>query len=666
MDSPAPTILGFILRDVAGIKPVYIPLEPGLTVLYGQNGAGKTRILNAIDGIWSGSITGAELLIHLPPPHQVTDSEADEDWPTGTLVPSALQLSLTKNLISASYFMEQGLHKSNPRLEDSEPAYLDHLSHATWGDSHPEIFAEFRRQRLAIIRGIGTTDGPRWAWEPAAIVDTDSPALDNEFAHAKELGYPDDYDHDSPIMFSLLPLGDGAELCLAQSWSTSEIEHEGSWMGISYLRPQEGDEAFTKDRLSLVRWQQSFHEIILDSKRQEDGRGKQLSRFESLVGRLWHVSETFAPIVNYYYSSLLLDAPVLEIQVTPVITWWSKPPLAYCNTAGIELADLSRAEQSWARWALAQANAPHDGTPTFQLIDEPEAALHRAAETHMARGLATFSTEANRHVFAASHSPELLNLPSARIFQVRKLESHSSECIPLIHPDREALEELGLVPSDLLRRHRAFLLVEGRHDQVILEFLVGRELDRLRVEILPLRGARNLPRTIESRVLFDFTDAQVVALVDNISAGEITYAWHQAQRVAKVKGEESAGEILRSILGSSSNERQWLAQWLSRALETGREGRVTPFGLERSDVIEYLPVERLVPRSSSWDDLHQEHEMDLSRRKNCPKDFKKWLELVHDASFADEALEEACRGVAPPTEFVDLLTEIAIATGDEV
>lgn len=83
----------------------------------------------------------------------------------------------------------------------------------------------------------------------------------------------------------------------------------------------------------------------------------------------------------------------------------------------------------------------------------------------MANALALVPAEPGRCVIVATHSPELLNLPSARHIHTRREETGCSSLVSLKAVDLAALHDLGLSPSDLLRRQRAFLLVEGEHDE---------------------------------------------------------------------------------------------------------------------------------------------------------------------------------------------------------
>ena len=91
----------------------------------------------------------------------------------------------------------------------------------------------------------------------------------------------------------------------------------------------------------------------------------------------------------------------------------------------------------------------------------------------MAAYLAGAASGAHQAFVVASHSPELMNAPIADVIEVRR-EQDKMVLMPLGRVERRTLEELGLSPSDLLRRQRAFLLVEGLHEELVLDEMLGR------------------------------------------------------------------------------------------------------------------------------------------------------------------------------------------------
>ena len=361
-------------------------------------------------------------------------------------------------------------------------------------------------------------------------------------------------------------------------------------------------------------------------------------------------------------EQMMIDAPTPVLQLTPAITRFSRPAVRWLFRRAeggrlINFEDLSRAERIWAGAAVTDAlywhrreNSSRSGDelrPVVTILDEPETALHRSAEAHTARALVDRARDPRSIIIAATHSPELLDAREARIIEVKRGGGTRGASVvrELDLADRAALGELGLMPSDLLRWPRVFLLVEGAHDEALLDAFFGDRLRAARVQMLPLRGATKLPGTIDSRVLFEFTGAHLVALVDNQDPQQLGVAWAQAlENRASGTLETATAGLADAVLGDG-DEARFLREWLTSALRTGVENRVTPFSLKAKDIIEYVPVSALLDTHASWDVLRAEHAAALAARKGAPKDFKKWLEVTYKVAITPDLLREAARCV---------------------
>jgi hypothetical protein len=371
---------------------------------------------------------------------------------------------------------------------------------------------------------------------------------------------------------------------------------------------------------------------------------------------------------NTLYKSVLMDAPTIEFRIDlgrlePRSAWVSNRK--HPNDHGIELRELSTAQRRWAEWAINTAihNAvqdPQTSTAVLTIVDEPEMALHRAAEARMASAISRFASVSGNALLVASHSPEVLNSPGARIVQVRDSE------LSLLDPaDQDRMEGLGLLPSDLLRRQRAFLLVEGQHDLLVLEALLRDELHRLRVEVLPLRGVRQLS-AIQSRFLFTFTEAHLIVMLDNLNTQAVAAAWAQTKERFTLDGVASAQGVLEEAFRGRDIEERSLREFLGACIEDNQIGRVTPHGLTHGDIIEYLPVEAFVRKTTTWPQLRVEHEQ-AKEQSTKFRDFKSWLRKAHGADFSDEAIIAAANRLdAIPPDFVRLLKTIEAVTTEDV
>ena len=380
--------------------------------------------------------------------------------------------------------------------------------------------------------------------------------------------------------------------------------------------------------------------------------------------------------VNAILQSVLLDAPAASLHIgSPELRFISEPLVWKFGRRRLRLRDLSRAEQLWASRAIheaihSQARDLALGETArrimLSIVDEPEAALHRAAEAHMA---ATLRRRASHDLIllVATHSPELLDAPEGRVIEVKRGGgSHSRSLVhELDQADRAGLADLGLLPSDLLRWPRVILLVEGEHDEVLLEQFLGDRLRAARVRVLPLHGGSKLPGTVDSQVLFAHTDAHVVAVLDNMRASRLQEVWARAVELA-LQGETSAAkDVVISGLPDDrkrkGDEAGYMRSWLTKAIDAGLEARATPYGLEEVDIIRYLPVEKFVPGVESWQQLDLQHQEELASArpdKRPPSDFKKWLAARWKVDINAAALREAASGMRVPRDFNRLMSTI--------
>jgi hypothetical protein len=386
---------------------------------------------------------------------------------------------------------------------------------------------------------------------------------------------------------------------------------------------------------------------------------------EVAIMRTW--AGQLAKTASDLFALLLQDAPLLTLNVRPVGEWLVAPALHWSvvvdptSSAEVAVEDLSQAEGRWARFAIRWAlEALTLGRiPAVVVVDEPEAALHRSAEEHVARGLDAL-TVGGTQVVVATHSPLLIDEPTTALYEVRKTSGRSELCA-LASLEREALGRLGLRPSDLLRRHRVFVLVEGEHDEIVLRRLCGEQLREARAEIIAIRGGSKLPRTTDSQMLFDFTDAHAVAVLDNVDAQYVRRVWEEARCRESTSGREEAIDHIDEAFKNAprkSAEYDWIATWLKRALARGLSSRLEPYGLRAQDIIEYLPVDVLVPGGGhDWQALRAEHALALPTQDKAKglHDFKTWLTRVKGADTSVDNIRRAVEAVRDvPEEILHL------------
>ncbi len=357
------------------------------------------------------------------------------------------------------------------------------------------------------------------------------------------------------------------------------------------------------------------------------------------------------------YTGLLLDAPTLTIGRTTGLKGLTGAPFEWRvkladQKATIGIGELSSAQGVWARFAISRASRAGVPTPVeLVLLDEPERGLHRAAESYLASGLARVAASPGVYMVAATHSPDLLDQPDTQIVAVTR-EVALTHLRPMNAPDRESLRSFGLHPSDLLKRVKTFVLVEGPHDRSVFEAAIGQELRQARAQILYLGGATQLKAALDGQFLCDYSDARIVAVLDNLEPAIIKDAWRDAKSVMISDGFPAARELLYQRLpaekskskSDEATEVNVIREFMIRALETGKESRIIPFGMSKKDIIMYLPVEALVPCDESWDALWTAFELQKGN-KNALKNFKGWLRDKRGTTISTEDVQSAARNL---------------------
>jgi energy-coupling factor transporter ATP-binding protein EcfA2 len=306
----------------------------------------------------------------------------------------------------------------------------------------------------------------------------------------------------------------------------------------------------------------------------------------------------------------------------------------------------SRGSAAERRWLHLARNSMRK-TTQWVVIDEPEAGLHRAAESELARTLSSGSWNRGSVVVVATHSPEFLDLPNAHVMHV-----DSGSVRELSAVDRDDLVSLGLRPGDLLTQIRVFLLVEGEHERIIFENLFPEELRRAGCKIIVARGGRNMKDVFESQMIFNFSDAKVLCLLDNIDAKAVNSIWEESKKIAVQGKLIEAGQYIRAAIpGTKSSENVFLSQFLTLALANGQYERVEVGGLTKPDIVMYFePINFGLKKS--WKELLDIHSV-------SDPSFKEWATKKYGADFTVQAIDRASRTVDTlPEEFGNIIMKI--------
>jgi energy-coupling factor transporter ATP-binding protein EcfA2 len=176
----------------------------------------------------------------------------------------------------------------------------------------------------------------------------------------------------------------------------------------------------------------------------------------------------------------------------------------------------------WMLRALQVASILSDSaTPTSYKIaiwDEPELGLHSTAIENVKYKVFPYLAEHGIKLVFSSHSLVLASA-AQKIHKSEWLDQQYRSSYPVLKElpfiPEDLLAEIGFTKPDLLASIKTLLIVEGKHDKIVLETYFGEDfLGQERVRISTLDGANNLMLMPEAEILMDFLATKVVILTD--------------------------------------------------------------------------------------------------------------------------------------------------------
>jgi energy-coupling factor transporter ATP-binding protein EcfA2 len=320
------------------------------------------------------------------------------------------------------------------------------------------------------------------------------------------------------------------------------------------------------------------------------------------------------------------------------------------------LSGASAAQIRWLNILTDVISATHNREVSLFLVDEPELGLHRQAEWVAAAILKRLRSMMGYSV-VTTHSPAFFDMNGSTLLrvdrgEVRDLTLRAGE-----------LETIGLQPADLLGLYRAFLIVEGEHDKLVLNHFLGETFDKLRIKLVQASGGKTYPGVVASGLLFDYSSAPIIVTSDALENEKLNEVWSEMKAVFE---KDPAFEIGRRVsratrvfksafaLGGSnrlSGELSYILETMKQVLFLEQHRRVQFFGFSKKDIQFYLDASSF-GFQKSWEELSTEHEAARSG-----KPFKSYFvdnsgkPLIHSDSIK-AALEKFQDSV--PQDFADL------------
>ena len=360
------------------------------------------------------------------------------------------------------------------------------------------------------------------------------------------------------------------------------------------------------------------------------------------------VCAEFTKRVNKLFRMIFVTAPELRVRVSDPGEW-RRQELVVCelldksdNWVPITEASDTQCRLATIALQLAMIEPGSQGIPIL-IIDEPERGLHRLAELHLRAGLVELEKEIPGLVTCvATHSPLFLRPDLASLHHVQRTNDGEVTVNKLTSANLNNARGLGISTTDLLQLTRTIVLVEGSHDEWVLNTLFGDEFEELGVRVLSIRGATKLQSAAEGQLLFDYTEANILVMLDNVDTEKCQVAWNNAidawNEQQGIPGVVKALE--KTFPKKYSTESKAIVEFCRAAIEHGRRERISFQMLRKGDIEFYfdpsffLNSEKFPDGLPSWATLRRDH-------KKASGNFKSWLEADGRAKFNRSTFKRA-------------------------
>lgn len=677
-------IVEFVGMSLVAGPPVghlHLPLQAGTTALYGENGVGKTQILNAVSKLLAG--LGAN------------------PRPSWTDKPKSYSQPAPSSLIEVAY-LRGGVHLRLPMTPESS---------RNPGDWRPEFIEEIEQVLKLSPSGNEELDSDqflaeRWRQMVAAV--------------RAELPWRDATDDDAEYLLRnghWLLVADSATTCLcdpsptmgplAERWSASNelwaahlrqstgehdenLTHEigsesvvwypgtnewsiPSWQSTSSRGREQPCLPPTPDALGLPEWPQwAAFPIVLGPRpsdpnwpgttivtrpvleSEESAVEHTLRRISSLRPRpdgTWEPTDALNRIVSdaneilaaMFERRLLLSARVNTVQHLfrgePAVQWFASVD----GRTPIALERLGAAHSRFASFAIQQATSktfraepPKHPLPGFRpqrwlsaaVIDEPERALHQAAIGAVAQGLSALA----EYVVVASHAPEVLSCAGSRFlvtvdqFGLVRVER------PTIAVSTASLKEqavkLCMAPDKLVSTADVILLVEGQHDVEVLTEFLAPEVQRHILLLLAMGGTDGLSSIAEAAYLFASSSAPIIVCLDSLD----TSVSADLTQIKQLPRQDERRQVLATLRSTprykKHPEMRALLELITSATEHDRLDRLHVHAFTKPDIVRYIDVNLMSTRPGSWEELEAQFLQARGQtewRRGDGQPFKDWV-----------------------------------------
>jgi ABC-type multidrug transport system ATPase subunit len=643
----------------------FIPLKPGLNVIFGKNGAGKTSFLRIMENALAGRVSPFEgLVVKLP--RDMSDN-------------LKLKYQTISELMDGyMYRRTEGLHFSSAFGGASSGG-----EHWSFSESE-KIIDEWAKESLALV----TTryENTVFKGENPALSISESEKIMHDFYYSSKNEYVElelvpliRINEDTPEtleslrllrhLFSVLfgtPSQKNIEN-LEHNFSQEELKTAASsplanvrnFLGVTHDDSYQAKAGFyfldamrntpvAHPHTSISNYEKypgvfSFVSTIVDSFSIQN-QGFQVPNSQELCKILWskasreyekrHLIEDLnedqkLKWLREYANSEFVEKFRGELaKAFPKFRWanigtpsnrgllWGDEPMIYFGN-GDSHKNCSESEDRWLRLGLTRQAV----SPSVLLIDEPERGLDRNSLRIISKTLSSNWGKSSM-IIATSHSPSILNINNSNPILI-----HERKMFPY---SRELLNELGkwgISAVDLLELIRTFLFVEGEHEKIVIEHYYEDFIKEFGIKIIPVRGSTALKKISEWSLFLETTDCPIIAVMDNLDPHDVKLVFTNAVSIYKESNWEAAMDYVNSELVNDHNrgtEASDMVKLIGEAIKINNTRRFVPTAFPKKDILFYLE-ESLFGLEETWEELYRRFEVDKASGNPPKGDFKLWV-----------------------------------------
>lgn len=681
-------LIGF--KTPLSIEPCgYVPFTENLLVVYGDNGAGKSMALEAFESalagcsapraaIWGrnsvGEVSAAAVVRSalggiVPLRDTVSDCQAEDYSTVDTLTAALGELRHSR--------LERKAHPLDSPWSD----LVDEIADANYAFLVPTGNAQARWVAFPSTSP-SSLAAERWHAAVHSYVEQCNSRLEQPLA--EDLAF-DKFWHETDACSTAYQY---VSDLLGMEWSVGLYRTKGISLSIEETPfPNVVLDGKVRVAAEVSRvFDAVAHSMWLRDGRTADAPEHVASHFDGYLDAIKKVATAWESSANNLLAKLMLSPPEVKFDTGGPRDWFSKKRPRWVVSPGDQIDNLSSAETRWVSIAIALASPindkwewsaagelviSRDGADASRnapivVIDEPERGLHRAAERHMAAGLLELARSGRVRAIIATHSPELLDAGVGRMIHLEKNATGGiGKASWLGSREVQEAKAVGAGPSLLLEKDRGFLLVEGAHDQAILEGWFAEDLERLRVGVLAMHGTQNLINIFDSEFLVRRSNALLMPLLDDVALDPLFQVWAAAEAKLIDGRRNDAVRVISSGLDRvPGGGAKVYGSLLISSVVNGTSERFFPLGMSKKDVLEYLPVGDVVKDATSWDALWKEWSRSpaaVKARKDgqgVGKAYKTWLRRSKNADLSEENLRLVAETTQPHPELKAMIAKI--------